>query len=306
MVSCETESLVCPLQQTKMDQGGLLDWRLSLFLQHQADPQRKKKHHIYCYYISKHSCIWPGIICLIGGIYWCIGTYCGQLSCDVYWTNSWLIDDQDVGGYMKVALDFGKIWYQLQPICITSNSVHRVSVDRFLTTKGKAFGRKLEKKVVQAMLIVDWYTTDTLTTDSSLIQCTFLALLMIVIATNQYSIDSKVPLGRYIYWLLTDILVTFDQYNDWYVNQKLTQISVARCTLVTTPYMTHDPWPAITYKVIYHYEIFLKMNLQITWLLMNDFPVIGDLVLRTGLWDHQGANIASYYKVLYGVELFLH
>ena len=51
---------------------------------------------------------------------------------------------------MKVALDFGKIWYQLQPICITS-----VSVDRFLTTKGKAFGRRLEKKVVQAMLIVD-------------------------------------------------------------------------------------------------------------------------------------------------------
>ena len=58
---------------------------------------------------------------------------------------------------MKVALDFGIIWYQLQPICITSNSVHRVSVDRFLTTinqKGKAFGRRLEKKVVQAMLIV--------------------------------------------------------------------------------------------------------------------------------------------------------
>ena len=26
---------------------------------------------------------------------------------------------------------------------------------------------------------------------------------------------------------------------------------------------------------------------------MNDFPVIGDLVMRTGLWDRQGANIAS-------------
>ena len=25
---------------------------------------------------------------------------------------------------------------------------------------------------------------------------------------------------------------------------------------------------------------------------MNDFPVIGDLVMRTGLWDRQGANIA--------------
>ena len=38
---------------------------------------------------------------------------------------------------------------------------------------------------------------------------------------------------------------------------------------------------------------------------MNDFPVIGDLVMRTGLWDRQGANIASRYKEMYGVELFL-
>ena len=29
---------------------------------------------------------------------------------------------------------------------------------------------------------------------------------------------------------------------------------------------------------------------------MNDFPLIGDLVMRTGLWDRQGANIASRYK----------
>ena len=28
-------------------------------------------------------------------------------------------------------------------------------------------------------------------------------------------------------------------------------------------------------------------------------------VLRTGFWDRQGANIASRYKELYGVELFL-
>ena len=39
--------------------------------------------------------------------------------------------------------------------------------------------------------------------------------------------------------------------------------------------------------------------------LMNDFPVIGHLVMRTGLWDRQGANIASRYKEMYGVELFL-
>ena len=38
---------------------------------------------------------------------------------------------------------------------------------------------------------------------------------------------------------------------------------------------------------------------------MNDFPIIGDLVMRTGLWDRQGANIASRYKEMYGVELFL-
>ena len=38
---------------------------------------------------------------------------------------------------------------------------------------------------------------------------------------------------------------------------------------------------------------------------MNDFPVIGDLVMRTGLWDRQGANIASRYKEMQGVELFL-
>ena len=39
---------------------------------------------------------------------------------------------------------------------------------------------------------------------------------------------------------------------------------------------------------------------------MNDFPVIGHLVMRTGLGDRQGANIASRYKEMYGVELFLH
>ena len=38
---------------------------------------------------------------------------------------------------------------------------------------------------------------------------------------------------------------------------------------------------------------------------MNDFPVIGDLVMRAGLWDRQGANIGSRYKEMYGVELFL-
>ena len=36
---------------------------------------------------------------------------------------------------------------------------------------------------------------------------------------------------------------------------------------------------------------------------MNNFPVIGDLVMRTGLWDRQGANIASRYKEMYGSHL---
>ena len=38
---------------------------------------------------------------------------------------------------------------------------------------------------------------------------------------------------------------------------------------------------------------------------MNDFPVMWDLVKRTGIWDHQGANIASRCKEMYGLELFL-
>ena len=38
---------------------------------------------------------------------------------------------------------------------------------------------------------------------------------------------------------------------------------------------------------------------------MNDFPVMRDLVMRTELWDRQGANIASRYKEMYGLELFL-
>ena len=42
-----------------------------------------------------------------------------------------------------------------------------------------------------------------------------------------------------------------------------------------------------------------------TSIVMNDFPVIGDLVMRTGLWDRQGANIGNRYKEMYGVELFL-
>ena len=38
---------------------------------------------------------------------------------------------------------------------------------------------------------------------------------------------------------------------------------------------------------------------------MNDFPVMWDLVMPTELWDRQGVNIASRYKEMYGVEVFL-
>ena len=67
-----------------------------------------------------------------------------------------------------------------------------------------------------------------------------------------------------------------------------------------------------------HNDILLSMDKQRVTLLvtllvlldqsqspMNDFPVITHLVMRTGLWDRQGANIASRYKEMYGVELFL-
>ena len=38
---------------------------------------------------------------------------------------------------------------------------------------------------------------------------------------------------------------------------------------------------------------------------MSDFPVIGDLVMRTGLWDRQGGTLQVATKEMYGVELFL-
>ena len=52
----------------------------------------------------------------------------------------------------------------------------------------------------------------------------------------------------------------------------------------------------MVFAVVIYYSIVLTMN---------DFPVIGDLVMRTGLWDRQGANIGNRYKEMYGVELFL-
>ena len=61
------------------------------------------------------------------------------------------------------------------------------------------------------------------------------------------------------------------------------------------------------YNIVSEYiiELLFSDHPNAKWLLMNDFPVIGDLVMRTGLWDRQGANIGNRYKDMYGVELFL-
>ena len=54
------------------------------------------------------------------------------------------------------------IWYLMQLICVMSNSVHHVSVDSYLVTKGEALKMRLEKQVVQVMSNDNQYTTDTL------------------------------------------------------------------------------------------------------------------------------------------------
>ena len=43
------------------------------------------------------------------------------------------------------------------------------------------------------------------------------------------------------------------------------------------------------------WKAYLRPSLT-TYSRINDFPVIGHLVMCTGLWDRQGANIASRYK----------
>ena len=38
---------------------------------------------------------------------------------------------------------------------------------------------------------------------------------------------------------------------------------------------------------------------------MNDFPVIGELVMRKGLWDRQGAKIASQQRNVWRGAVYL-
>ena len=65
--------------------------------------------------------------------------------------------------------------------------------------------------------------------------------------------------------------------------------------------------PRFFFPALYYLNAWNRLVYSNIWTsgTMNDFPVIGDLVMRTGLWDRQGANIASRYKEMYGVELFL-
>ena len=129
---------------------------------------KEKKHHTHCYCISKHRFMWPGIMCLIGGI----SHYCGQLSCNIYWTNSWPTEWPRCWLIHENSQWFGNwsICYQPQPICVTSSTVHRVSVDKSLTTKGKTFGRRLEKSctgdadcwLIHHRHLNDWWLTDTM------------------------------------------------------------------------------------------------------------------------------------------------
>ena len=63
-------------------------------------------------------------------------------------------------------------------------------------------------------------------------------------------------------------------------------------------------------QISYLYFVYKRYNIcrfayKLLTVSMNDFAVIGHLVMRTGLWDRQGANFASRYKEMYGVELFL-
>ena len=44
---------------------------------------------------------------------------------------------------------------------------------------------------------------------------------------------------------------------------------------------------------------------EVNMLSINDFPVIGDPCFVHRVLGRQGANIASRYKEMYGVELFL-
>ena len=48
----------------------------------------------------------------------------------------------------------------------------------------------------------------------------------------------------------------------------------------------------------------MDKNLYFGLKTMNDLPVIGYRAIRKELWDRQGANIASCWKLMYGEKLF--
>ena len=62
----------------------------------------------------------------------------------------------------------------------------------------------------------------------------------------------------------------------------------------------------ISYKRKACLKAFVRLNFaKFCDTTMTDFPVIGNLVMRIRLWDRQRANIASRYKEMHGVEVFL-
>ena len=52
-------------------------------------------------------------------------------------------------------------------------------------------------------------------------------------------------------------------------------------------------------KHLFLHSLFIVISNQ-----MNDLPVIGSVVMSKGLWDRQGANIASCQKKMYSEKLF--
>ena len=48
----------------------------------------------------------------------------------------------------------------------------------------------------------------------------------------------------------------------------------------------------------------LAQHFKVQLIKMNELPVIGSLCLRKDFWDCRGAEIASFYREIYGERLF--
>ena len=108
-----------------------------------------------------------------------------------------------------------------------------------LKQREKLWDRGLEKKVEQAMQIVNQYTTDTLLilhqqfTNTSLILSSPTCRMICQPIFDWYSTDSNMSLNRYNDRLSTDTWLTLERYSDGYVDSQSTEMSPD--TLVDTP-----------------------------------------------------------------------